>query len=81
MKIARFQWQGKVAWGIVKGEDIYALEGDLYREFRKGAKLCQLGDIKLLAPVEPSITIACGMNYMDHIKEMGWEVPKQPVFR
>ncbi|MFH1926070.1 MAG: fumarylacetoacetate hydrolase family protein [Chloroflexota bacterium] len=79
MKIARFQWQGKATWGIVEGEDIYALEGDLYREFRKGAKLCRLGEIKLLAPVEPSITIACGMNYMDHIKELGWEVPKQPA--
>jgi len=79
MKIARFQWQGKVTWGIVEGEDIYSLKGDIYGEFEKGARLCQLGDVKLLAPVEPSITIACGMNYMDHIKELGWEVPKEPA--
>lgn len=79
MKIARFQWQGKVTWGIVEGEDIYSLKGDIYGEFEKGARLCQLGDVKLLAPVEPGITIACGMNYMDHIKELGWEVPKEPA--
>jgi len=79
VKIARFQWQGKVTWGIVDGEDISSIKGDIYGEFEKGAKLCQLGDVKLLAPVEPGITIACGMNYMDHIKELGWEVPKEPA--
>ncbi|MBA7595056.1 putative protein YisK [subsurface metagenome] len=79
MKIARFQWRGKVTWGIVEGETIFSLEGNIYDEFEKGARLCQLGDVKLLAPVEPSITIACGMNYMDHIKEMGWEAPKEPA--
>jgi len=79
VKIARFQWQGEVTWGIVEGEDIYALKGNIYQEFEKGAKLCQLGDVKLLAPIDPSITIACGMNYMDHIKEMGWEIPTQPA--
>ena len=79
MKLARFQRQGKPIWGIVEGEDIYSLEGNLYGDFKKGAKLCQLKDVKLLAPVEPSITIACGMNYLDHIKEMGWEIPKQPA--
>ena len=79
MKIARFQWQGKVTWGIVEGEDIYALSGDIYGEFEKGAGLCQLKDVKLMAPVEPGITIACGMNYLNHIKEMGWDIPKQPA--
>ena len=79
MKIARFQWRDKVTWGIVEGEDIYSIKGNIYGEFEKGTRLCQLGDVKLLAPVEPSITIACGMNYMDHIKELGWEVPKEPA--
>ncbi len=79
MKIARFQWRGKVTWGVVEGETIFSLEGNIYGEFEKGARLCQLGDVKLLAPAEPSITIACGMNYMDHIKELGWEVPKEPA--
>jgi len=79
VKIARFKWQGRATWGIVEGENIYSLKGNLYQEFERGARLCQLEDIKLLAPAEPSITIACGMNYMDHIKELGWEVPKEPA--
>lgn len=79
MKIARFQWQGGVTWGIVEGDTIFSLVGDIYGEFTRGEKLCLLNEVMLLAPVEPSIMVACGMNYMDHIKEMGWEVPEEPA--
>jgi len=79
MKIIRFQWQGKVNWGIVEDDTIFALDGDLYGDFEKGKEMCQLPEVRLLAPVEPGITVACGMNYMDHIKELGWPVPEEPV--
>jgi len=77
--MARFQWHGEVHWGIVESETIFDLKGDLYGDFTRGKKLCSLKEVKLLAPVAPSITIACGMNYMDHIRDMGWEVPKEPA--
>jgi len=78
MKILRFQWQGKVRWGILEDDTIFALNGDLYGDFEKGKEVCKLSDVRLLAPVEPSIMVACGRNYMDHIKEMGWSVPEEP---
>jgi len=79
VKIARFQWQGKVNQGIVEGDTIFALVGDLYGDFTRGKELCRLAEVRLLAPVEPSITIACGLNYLDHIKELGFEIPKVPA--
>ena len=79
MKIVRFQWQGKVNWGIIEDDTIFALVGDLYGDFNKGKEMCKLPEVKLLAPVEPSITVACGRNYMGHIKEMGWPIPEEPV--
>ena len=79
MIIMRFQWQDKVNWGILEGDTIFALIGDLYGDFRKGRELSRLQDVRPLAPVEPSITVACGMNYRDHIKEMGWAVPQEPA--
>jgi len=78
MKIARFHWEGKVNWGIVENNTIFALVGDLYGDFEKGEEMCKLQDVKLLAPAQPSITVACGRNYMDHIREMGWPVPQEP---
>lgn len=79
MKIVRFQWQDKVNWGILEGDAIFALVGDLYGDFGKGKELCRLQDVRLLAPVEPSIMVACGLNYIAHIKDMGWDVPQEPA--
>ena len=78
MKIARFSRRGKVQWGVVEGDEIYALDGDLYGKFRQGSKLCKLNEVRLLAPCEPRIGVACGRNYLDHITEMGWPIPEEP---
>jgi len=78
MKLARIEYQGTPRWGIIEGNDIFALEGDLYGDFSKGAKLCAIGDAKLLAPCESSIIVACGLNYMGEVKHLGAEVPKEP---
>ena len=55
MKIIRFRRQDEVNWGILEAEMVFSLDGDLYGEFKKGKELCRLGDVKLLAPAEPSI--------------------------
>jgi 2-keto-4-pentenoate hydratase/2-oxohepta-3-ene-1,7-dioic acid hydratase in catechol pathway len=36
-------------------------------------------DVKLLAPVLPSKIICVGKNYLDHVSEMGGDVPKEPL--
>ncbi len=82
MKILRCQRQGKVHWGILEGEDkVFALDGDLYGEFTKGRELCRLADVKLLAPAEPTIMVACGMNYAARFKEGGMikDPPAEPI--
>jgi 2-keto-4-pentenoate hydratase/2-oxohepta-3-ene-1,7-dioic acid hydratase in catechol pathway len=78
MKIVRFQWQGGVHRGILEGETIFRLVGDLYGDFERGREVCKLPEARLLAPAEPGIAVACGRNYLDHIKEMGWPVPEEP---
>jgi len=78
VKLVRIQYEGRPTWGIIEGDHILALQGDLYGEFKKGAQLCSLSDAKLLAPCEPTIIVACGLNYMGEIKHLGKEVPKEP---
>ena len=79
MKLIRFQRQGKVRWGILENETIFSLEGDLYGDFKKGKDLCRLTDVKVLAPAEPTITVACGMNYAERLQESGWAPPAEPI--
>lgn len=82
MKIAHFHKGNSEGWGIVQDNIVYTLIGDLYGDFEKGDELCSLQDIRLLAPAEPSITVACGMNYMERAKEitkeMGLAISDEP---
>ena len=79
MRIVRFRWQDRVRWGIVEDGTVFSLDGDLYGEFKKGKELCRLGDVKLLAPAEPSIMVACGRNYMGTIGQLGVDIPQEPA--
>ncbi len=78
MKLARIQFQGTARWAIVENGDIYAIDGAPYGTYAKGSKLCALADAELLAPAEPTIIVACGLNYMGEVKHLGAEVPEEP---
>lgn len=80
MKILRFQLKGETKWGILEEPDtIYTLRGDLYGKFKRGDKLCKLSEVIILAPVEPTIMVACGLNYRARFSEKGWEEPAEPI--
>ncbi|MBN1152949.1 MAG: fumarylacetoacetate hydrolase family protein [Dehalococcoidia bacterium] len=78
MKLARIQFRGSPRWGIIDGDDIYAVKGDVYGHFTQGNRLCSVARAKLLAPAEPTIIVACGLNYMGEIKKLGAAIPKEP---
>ena len=52
MHIVRFSFNDQVQWGILEGDDIRAIEGDLYDNPRGGSRLCALSDARLLAPID-----------------------------
>jgi len=79
MKLARFNRHGDIAWGIVEDGTIYSLVGNLYDNFRKGIELGPLAEVQLLAPAEPSIIIACGLNYVGEAKKLGAAPSEEPT--
>ncbi len=52
MRIARFSWNDRIHWGIVEGDELRALEGNLYDSPRAGRRLCAISDARLLAPID-----------------------------
>jgi 2-keto-4-pentenoate hydratase/2-oxohepta-3-ene-1,7-dioic acid hydratase in catechol pathway len=56
-----------VSWGILEGETIRQLEGDLFSSPRPTGRTVRLADVKLLAPVDPAKVIAVGLNYRSHL--------------
>ena len=85
MRIARYTTGEDPAYGIVEGEPgsevVLALQGDpLYIGLVPGDGEIPLEEVRLLAPVIPrSKVIGIGRNYADHAREMGNEVPAEPL--
>ncbi len=54
---------------------------DAARKAADDAATIPLSDVTLEAPVlRPGKVLACGLNYMDHVKESGMEVPKHQIW-
>lgn len=83
MRIARFTTGDDPMFGLVDGagEKIAEITGDpLYTKIELTGTVHQVEDVRLLAPVIPrSKIIGIGRNYADHAKEMGNEVPAEPL--
>ena len=79
MRLVRVEFGQSVHWGILEEDTIYSTEGDIYRDFARGSRLCALGEARLLAPAEPSIIVCCGRNYPRAIQRSGRPVPHEPV--
>lgn len=83
MRIARFTTGDDPMFGLVDGagEKIAEITGDpLYTKIELTGTVHQVEEVRLLAPVIPrSKIIGIGRNYADHAKEMGNEVPAEPL--
>lgn len=68
-KYLRFQVDGKVAYGIVEGERVRELAGDLFGSWEKTDTMHQLDEVTILVPTTPSKVIAMAVNYRSHAGE------------
>ena len=69
MRYARFEKDGTVACGIVEGETIKVIEGEILDGGAPTGETRTLDGVKLLPPVIPKTFYAAGLNYVEHIME------------
>ena len=60
MKIARFHCNGHIAHGVVEGDEVVEIEGDIFSEFKASGERRKLEDVKLLAPTDPEGDLGAG---------------------
>ena len=68
-RYVRYSHQGQTAYGILEGETVKVLDGDLFASPRPTGKELQLDEVHLLPPCEPSKVLAVGLNYKSHLGE------------
>lgn len=80
LKYLRFKHNGAEHYGILDGDRVRMVEGNVFEDYKVLDKSLDLNDIELLSPCTPTKVVAVGLNYFDHIKEFGdREVPKNPT--
>ena len=68
-KYVRYAHANTTSYGILEGDAIRELRGDLFASPKPTGKRVKLADVRLLTPCEPSKVIAVGLNYQTHLGE------------
>jgi 2-keto-4-pentenoate hydratase/2-oxohepta-3-ene-1,7-dioic acid hydratase in catechol pathway len=78
-----------MSFGVVEGEagsavdlaglTVAEIEGHPFGTITFTGQRWALADVRLLSPILPSKVVCIGRNYADHAKELGNEVPAEPL--
>ena len=81
MKIARYEFEGGIRYGMVDSAagKVREIAGEPFEGVQATGVVHRLEEVRLLAPVAPGKIVAVGLNYRDHAREMGKQIPEEPL--
>ncbi|HSK70301.1 MAG TPA: fumarylacetoacetate hydrolase family protein [Pyrinomonadaceae bacterium] len=83
MKICQFLHENEIKYGAIRGDWVYLFPPpEKMKETSGDLKLDQAikkSEVQFLPPIEPRKIVCVGRNYAEHAKELGNEVPKEPL--
>jgi len=68
-KFVRYSLDGNVSFGVLDGDTIQELHGDIFGKAEPTGKTVPLSQVRLLAPCTPSKVVAVGLNYKSHVAD------------
>jgi len=83
MKLCRYKLNNQIGFGVIEGDNISPILGfpkasDLENQIIRN-KTYKTSEAQILLPTRPSKIVCVGRNYAEHAKELGNEVPKEPL--
>lgn len=75
-RFVRFASEQHTGYGLVHDQEIAALAGPCFDPITETGQVFQLGQVRLLAPCEPTKILAVGLNYRSHLG--GRAAPQEP---
>ena len=79
MKLVRFESGLQVRYGVWEDDIVKEVTGSIYGDFGISSTSDRIGDVRLLAPAEPTKILCVGLNFREHIEEIGFPTPKHPA--
>jgi 2-keto-4-pentenoate hydratase/2-oxohepta-3-ene-1,7-dioic acid hydratase in catechol pathway len=78
VKFVRFGQNGQTRYGVLEGEQIRVVDGDIFGTYQVTTTSIALANVTLLTPCQPSKVLAVGLNYQSHLQ--GRPAPETPIF-
>ena len=66
-RYVRYEHGGAVSYGVLEGETIHQLRGNVFESPERTGTTVPLSDVTLLAPSKPRKVVAAGLNYRSHL--------------
>jgi 2-keto-4-pentenoate hydratase/2-oxohepta-3-ene-1,7-dioic acid hydratase in catechol pathway len=79
MRTCRYRHGIDERWGLLEGEAVRPLSAEPWAGGLPEGRPVPLAEVVLLAPVRPGKVVCVGRNYLAHARELGNEVPKEPL--
>jgi 2-keto-4-pentenoate hydratase/2-oxohepta-3-ene-1,7-dioic acid hydratase in catechol pathway len=79
MKIVRIKAGDDIAYGVADAEGVMIYRGTPFVAWEPTESLVPWDRVQLLAPVIPTKLVCVGRNYVDHVGEMGEDLPEEPL--
>jgi len=79
MYIGRFYNNKEIFYGIIEGNDVFKVAGDIFADFKRTEERYNISELKYLAPTNTTKIVAVGLNYKDHARELNMPLPESPV--
>lgn len=76
VKFVRVRRGEAVLYGVLEGDSVHLIDGDLFGERQLTGETAALGDVRLLRPCEPTKVLCVGLNYASHLQ--GRAAPAHP---
>ena len=79
MKLVRYQGAASAQYGILEGDFIYEIRGDVFSgECERGEPVGGMEAVMLLAPCTPQTITSIGANYASRCRENNLPIPTEP---
>jgi len=81
MKLIRYKKDGQISYGILDGNTVREIEGDIFGDLSKTGTHYALDDVTLLAPCVPTKMFALAGNYKSHLGSREPAGEPQPFYK
>lgn len=80
MRWVRYEAEGTTSYGILEGDEVEEVSGDIFGDNRRTGRRRPLSEVKLLVPFVPQTFYAAGINYTEHVREAAKLLGREPDF-